>query len=267
MEPDFPPETESFWDRPPQLKTPGTPRMRKVRYFWPILYVVFTTVLGPVLFFSLGSFFLDLLFTPGPGWGLWVLTTLLVVSALVILIVNIIRSFQIRGEDDSLHSVRAMLIVKYGMIPFFVLHACLTTIAILLSSFVAVYGAPMEFVWFALVYLFAAPLLFMLPGSFYGIRVVRLSLREKKLHPFTAILHGITQFIPVLGVLDAAYLSVAKWKTGKIASVVVLIAVIIHLALFFVWISQVDMGIVIDIKDMINFLIRLVEEGLRQIKV
>lgn len=233
MELDFPPKTESFGDRPPQLETPGTLRTRKVRYFWPICYVVFATVLGPVLFFSLGLLSLDLRSTQGPSWMLWVLTTILVVSALVILIVNIIRSFRIRGEDDSLHSVRAMLVVTYGMIPFFVLHACLTPYSIILIGFAGLE----EFYRFAVVYLFAAPLLFMLPGSFYGIRVVRLSLLEKKLHPFTAILHGIIQFIPVLGVLDAAFLSVVKWKTGKIATVVVLIAAILFLALVLAWIA------------------------------
>ncbi|MDD4096850.1 MAG: hypothetical protein PHP22_11495 [Oscillospiraceae bacterium] len=54
---------------------------------------------------------------------------------------------------------------------------------------------------------------------------------------FAAVLHGIAQFIPVLGVPDAAYLSAIKWKTARKTTAVVLIAAILFLVFIFAWIS------------------------------
>ena len=242
MEQDTHSVTDSFWDRPLQLKTPETRKLRRAAIFfwlWPVCYVVFSTVLGPVLFFSLGLWILDLQSTQGPGLPLWVMTMILVASSLVILIGNIVRSFRIRGEEDPLRCVRAMLVVRYGMIPFFILHACLTPIALFAIGFAGL----VDFYRFGVIYLFAAPLLFMLPSAFYGIRAVRLSLLEKKLHPVAAVLHGIAQFIPVLGVLDAAYLSAIKWKTAGKITVVVLIAAILFLVLIIAWIYWDVLGL------------------------
>ena len=166
------------------------------------------------------------------SWPLWVMTMMWVASSLVLLFGNIVRSFRIRGEEDPLCCVRAMLVVRYGMIPFFILHACLTPIALFAIGFAGL----VDFYRFGVIYLFAAPFLFMLPGAFYGIRVVRLSLREKKLRSFAAVLHGIAQFIPVLGVPDAAYLSAIKWKTARKTTAVVLIAAILFLVLIIAWV-------------------------------
>ncbi|GEM_PF-5798457 len=167
------------------------------------------------------------------SWPLWVMTMMWVASSLVLLFGNIVRSFRIREEEDPIRCVRAMLVVRYGMIPFFILHAFLTPIALFAIGFAGL----VDFYRFGVIYLFAAPFLFMLPGAFYGIRVVRLSLREKKLRSFAAVLHGIAQFIPVLGVPDAAYLSAIKWKTARKTTAVVLIAAILFLVVIFAWIS------------------------------
>lgn len=220
----------------PQPETPETPKKRnRADYLWPIGYVVYTMVFGPVIFIFLVLWIVGLQNRQDPDLILWmteqdliwlIITMSLIASSLVLLFGNIVRSFRVKGEDAPLHYVRSMLVVKYGMIPFFVLHTFLTPIVGF--AFVLFIHEPDSFL-FAIKYLFIAPLLFMLPGAFYGIRVVRVSLREKKLRLFTAILHGIALFIPVLDVLDAAYLSAIKWKTDRKVAVMVFVAAPIFL--------------------------------------
>lgn len=220
----------------PQPETPETPKKRnRTDYVWPIGYVVFTTVLGPVLFIALGIGIISLIYiikdkTLQENWLDFVIPIIPIVPSIVLLIGNIVRSFRIQGEDAPLRCVRLMLILKYGMIPFFLLHLCLLPFVFFIVGWSV---DQQSFYPFMFIYLFVAPPLFMLPGAFYGIRVVRFSLREKKLRLFTAILHGIALFIPVLDVPDAAYLSAIKWKTARKTTAVVLITTTALIALIF----------------------------------
>lgn len=222
---------------------PGTPETRKnAGYFWPIGYVVFSMVYGPVLFFALGESILSIANYDSVKRSLdWVPAILIAVIPVAIWLVfpigNIVRSFRMKGEDAPLHCIRAMLILRYGMIPFYILHAFLSPVA----GYAMIYFSRMDFYRFGITYFFVAPLFFLLPGSFYGIRVVRMSLLEKKIRLIPAILHGIAQFIPVLGVLDAAYLSAVKWKTARIITLVIVVIMPLLIVLILAFpVSQMD---------------------------
>ena len=199
--------------------------------FLPMYFVAYTTIFGPVLFFTLGLWILNLQRTEGPDVLFGVMTFFLAGLSLTLLIGNVVRSFRVRGEDAPRYSVDAMLITKYGMIPFFILHVYVTPITAVLLGL----SGLTVFYWYSVVYMLLAPLVFLLPGAFYGIRVIRFSLREKKLHPIAAVFLGIFQFIPVLDILAAATLSAVTWKRARIISLIVLLAAPLFLLLLFVF--------------------------------
>lgn len=60
-----------------------------------------------------------------------------------------------------------------------------------------------------------------LPGSVYGIQVIRMSYKAGKISLVAAILHTILQFFFLTDVLDAMYLAAGKWNRGKKSSFVV----------------------------------------------
>ncbi len=153
----------------------------------------------------------------------------IVVLIIVLYIGNIVLSFLTVENVHPLYCVRTMLIVRYGVIPFFIFNTIITSFIILAGMFASLF-----FVRFAIIYWVSSSFILMLPGAFYGIRVIRLSLREEKISRTAAILHGIAQFIPVAGVLDSAYLSVFKWKTGGKISFAVLLVSILAVALFLI---------------------------------
>lgn len=153
-------------------------------------------------------------------------------AVFVLGLANILVSFRKYGLGDDRYCVNAMLILKYGLVCFFILNF----VALCLIGLVALVGSRgtilLLFPLLLPVFLFcvAATWLLMLPGSFYGVQVVRLSRMQGKLgrgagetdaRGNMALLHGILQFIFLLDVLDAMYLAVTKWGMGKKSSVLV----------------------------------------------
>ncbi len=57
--------------------------------------------------------------------------------------------------------------------------------------------------------------LMLLPGAFYAVQVIRMSILEKKCSPRTAIIHILLQFIFLVDVLDTMYISVKIHNKGK----------------------------------------------------
>lgn len=84
----------------------------------------------------------------------------------------------------------------------------------------AIFAAPvlLPFLVFSIMLTVAATWLAIIPGAFFGIQVIRFTVREKKIGPGAAVLHGILQFVFLADVLDAMYLAVKKWGRGKKSS-------------------------------------------------
>lgn len=202
------------------VESPLVSFLYMLRYVLPVAYIVLSLL---VFFFGVWDFVVALLaFSSG-----------FLVLLLVLAVGNIVLSFLAVEKVHLLYCVRTMLVVRYGMIPFFILNtisASILALAGLFSTWVVFR--------FAIIYWLASSFFFMLPGAFYGIRVIRLSLREKKISSTAAIFHGIAQFIPVAGLLDTAYLAVFKWKTGGKISIAILLLLILTIILVLILIPE-----------------------------
>lgn len=144
---------------------------------------------------------------------------------------NIVQSFGKYREGDASFCVNAMLVLKYGLVVFFVVNFVVILLGFLLVGLAALVGSRGTIIfaiplWLpvlaaAVVFWVAFTWLVMLPGSFYGIQVIRFSRREGKLSGRMSAVHGILQFLFLTDVLDALYLAVRKWGMGKKSSVVI----------------------------------------------
>ncbi len=160
--------------------------------------------------------------------------------AIVLGILNIINSFRACAQKDIHYCLKSMLILKYGLIPFFVINF-LEILFLLLIAIVASRGTIVIFGMFLIpiaipitIIIISITWSFLLPGAFYGVNVVRLSIAENKITAIQAIVHCILQFCFVLDILDAMYLSVSKWNYGKkisafIAALYIILIIIIVL--------------------------------------
>lgn len=192
-----------------------------LRYVIPVAYIVLASLVLPL---AAGGLYVAPLMTISSGF---------LVLFIVLIVGNIVLSFLAVENVHPLYCVRTMLIVRYGMIPFFLLN----TISASIFAYAGMFSAWVV-LWFAIIYWLASSFFFMLPGAFYGIRVIRLSLREKKISSTAAILHGIAQFIPVAGFLDSAYLAVFKWKTAVKISIAILLLLILIIVLILILIPE-----------------------------
>ena len=107
----------------------------------------------------------------------------------------IVRSFRAFARQDSDACFKGMLTLKYGLIPFF------------LINFISI--------------TFLCTWLAMLPGAFYGVQTIRMACRMGRIGPKAALLHGILQFIFLLDVLDAVYLSLVTFRAARPVSLAV----------------------------------------------
>lgn len=181
-----------------------------------------------MVFIAWSSQFIDAKWT----WGLFfVLAAGYWIAVFCLGAVNLIQSFRRYREGDALFCVNAMLALKYGLVIFFIVNYVTILLGFLIVGIVALVGSRGTII-FAFPYwlpvLFAAigfyeflTWLFMLPGSFYGIQVIRFSRREGKISAGMMVIHGILQFVFLADVLDALYLAVRKWGMGKKSSLVV----------------------------------------------
>ena len=83
--------------------------------------------------------------------------------------------------------------------------------------------APVLLPWLivAVVFSVGATWLAILPGSFYGIQVIRMTYKSGKIGFAEAVVHTVFQFFFLFDVLDAMYLATEKWGRGKKSSVII----------------------------------------------
>lgn len=146
-------------------------------------------------------------------------------------ILNMKKSFQLYRDGDTVACINGMLIHKYGLVIFFCANFIVLCFWYGLFSMAAVMGtrgllllfAPVLIpVWVVGLCISAfATWLAILPGSIYGIQVIRMSWKAGKISLMAAILHTILQFFFLTDVLDAMYLAAGKWNRGKRSSLAV----------------------------------------------
>ena len=146
-------------------------------------------------------------------------------------ILNVVRSFRAYRQKDIRYCVNGMLILKYGMVLYFIINYVVIAMIVLAGGLAAFVGSRGT-ILFALPFMLPGILFFMtvlvigtwlimVPGAFYGVQVIRLSYGEKKMGMGAALLHGFLQFNFLVDVLDAMYLAVKKWGMGKKSSVLI----------------------------------------------
>ena len=164
----------------------------------------------------------------------FLLLPILAAASAVLGIANIVQSFRVYAEKDTQFAVRSMLMMKYGLVVFFILNFILILLIFLLL-FAAKRGI--------LLFMFPAALLFcalcaaaawlaMLPGSVWSIQTVRLAYTEEKITLAAVFLHAALSLLFLADVPDAMYLAVHHYGCGKVGAVVVSVVYAVVLIAF-----------------------------------
>lgn len=153
-------------------------------------------------------------------------------AAFLLGVLNIVQSFRKYAQGEDIDCLNAMLILKYGLVVYFMLNFAFYTLLVILalaaSRGTLLFAVPLYPLFGAIFFLIiGGTWVGLLPGAFYGIQVIRFGRAQGKLSQGAAVLHGILQFIFLLDVLDALYLSVKLWGRGKKSAVLVCILYIV----------------------------------------
>lgn len=173
-----------------------------------------------------------------------VLTVIYIIAVLALGILNIIHSFQTCHKKDINYSVNSLLILKYGLVIFFILNYLVIVlslaggglISMIASRGLILFTLPFMLPGIIVLIMFLAFItwLALVPGAFYGISVIRLTHSAQKTGLISSLFHTILQFTFLLDVLDTMYLSVKKWNLGRKSSIVIGIVYLMSVALV-VW--------------------------------
>lgn len=210
--------------------------MKKISNKLPIAFVVLLTACAPLAYLY---FMIVLKIMSVVSMDAWKKTLLVAMVPIAIYwlvigileIMNIYQSFKAYRAGDPVACVNGMLIHKYGLVAFF----CINFVILFFFYFFVSIGVIMGTRGMALLLSpvllpiwiigvacsVCATWLAILPGAFYGIQVIRMSYKERKITFVAAVVHMILQFFFLTDVLDAMYLAVGKWNRGKKSSVVI----------------------------------------------
>ena len=173
--------------------------------------------------------------------GMIILPILLIVYAVVysgvigLGIVNIVHSFRTFRKGEQEFCFDSMIIMKYGMIPFFLANL----VSVLINHMIMIvagHGITLIFIVVTIPVAVFITYLYMLPGAFWGLQTVRLCENNGLLKKPAEIAHGILQYIFVADIASTAYLSIKvckRWK--KLTFVGIIVSAVLVLALG-VWI-------------------------------
>ena len=188
-------------------------------YIFPFLYVISVYLLPVFLFWS----------EEYP-----VASDLMILPPVVFGVINIIVSAKFCRPENRIILFNSSVLVKYALIPFFVIGGIMLAAAFLLSfipvPFMIFVGPVITIIgtiigWLVLAF-----------GSPYVIAYLCLSAKEHIYTKGVAILHGILQFFFALDVIDIMCLTFKerRWKKLTIFLIILLIAAILLLCLLLV---------------------------------
>lgn len=211
----------------------------KQTYILPIAYDVLLTAGFP--FFVAYIIFCGLFGASFPPRlllaGFFVCALLYLAAAFTLGVLNIAQSFRKYAQGEDIYCLNAMLILKYGLVVYFVLnfvfYVFLGLIALAASRGTLLFAVPLyPLLGVILFVIIGGTWVGLLPGAFYGLQTARFGRAQGKLSSGAAILHSILQFLFLLDVLDALYLSVKLWGRGKKSAVAVGILYAVPIVLF-----------------------------------
>jgi hypothetical protein len=200
---------------------------KKTGYFCQIMYVVLHVFFLPLYVLyaqTLGKKLSD----AGMGTGIYFVPVILyLIVTVTFWFLNMSRALKADTSCENISLINSMLILKYGMVVYFIINFLTWSLLFLFISvggMIATRGAgilmmPFVFAFVPVVMFFT--FLSMVPGSLYGMRTAQMTGRCGKISRQAVVLHGILQFLFLLDVLDAMYLSVGKWKRGKKSAVLI----------------------------------------------
>lgn len=187
-------------------------------YLFPIMYV---------LSLYLSPFFLTI-------WQKESILSYLSYLPILFAILNIIVSIIFCKSENRIMMLNAAVLVKYSMIPFFVIGGFILLVCLLFTFipifmiFVGPTFAVMGMIMGWLILAFESP---------YVIAYLYLSQKEKIRPSVLAILHTIFQFFFVIDVVDVMFLALREKKWGKL-TIGIIVVLAISIAIFLIWIVR-----------------------------
>ena len=115
------------------------------------------------------------------------------------------------------------LLFYWGFLVLVIYYFFVSMAVLVGSRGAAIIFAPVLLPWLiaAVVFSAVATWLAILPGSFYGIQVIRMTYKSGKIGFAEAVVHTVFQFFFLFDVLDAMYLATGKWGRGKKSSAII----------------------------------------------
>jgi len=172
------------------------------------------------------------------------------VAVVIFWLINQVRAIRADTSHENLKVLNSMLILKYGMVVYFIVNYITWVFLFFFISgamVIATRGLGVLMLPFVIAFVPAVVLLAflsMLPGSMYGIKVAEMTRNCGRTDNGSTIIHGFLQFLFVLDVLDAMYLSVIKWKRGKKSAAIILCLYVLLIILIIIFGGIVISGII-----------------------
>lgn len=158
----------------------------------------------------------EVLFYGTPHWSNWVIVVLIIISGIfnfIIAVTNVINSITLFKNSDHVSLRQNMKILKFGLIPYFVINFVLY-----LFIFLILFAASRGIIIFSPIPLFfIIPIFFtylaVLFTSFYGIGYVLILWKENRIKNSCLVIHVLLQLCFVLDVISTIIL-LAKYKNS-----------------------------------------------------
>lgn len=132
-------------------------------------------------------------------------------------VINIVRSFRLFRSGQWELCAKNCMKLKYGMIPCFLINCY---VLFLFGAVIWVLSSGASMIWYVPL-AFLITWVYLFPGAFYGIQVIRICRKEKQKNLLWCFGHGILQFCFLVDVPDAAWLTARELGTGKKAARIV----------------------------------------------
>ena len=144
------------------------------------------------------------------------------IIAVILGIGSVRESFWAYHNDDLEYCLKAMLKLKYGLVPFFVLNLIgMSALCCVVLMMCAIGGGNLTLVAVTAGVFGAYTWFMMLPGGAYAFQVARFAEREGKTTQGWLIVHMLLQCLVLVDVADTAYLAGKHWNRGKAGAFVI----------------------------------------------
>ncbi|RGY97495.1 hypothetical protein [Clostridium sp. AM58-1XD] len=138
---------------------------------------------------------------------------------------NCVMAFVWCRQKNEEFLMDSMMIMKYGIMPFFIVYFLIAFVLGLVMVFIAGLIPAMLFMWIDYCILFV--------GTMYAVSYMIAMVRSGRMTALAAVWHALLQFVFVLDVADTVYLTAWKRRRGRKALAVSMSVSALILILFF----------------------------------